>query len=123
MYCMYSLTTFYYMSSSHVAYTNLAEASSILKNKDKYMRQMIDWLDEYNFQWRLCYRASLDGAHAKAFHSKCDNNGPTVVLVQVGKFIFGGFTDNNWSQAVPLGEYTFDPKVNFLLKPHRLYNW
>ena len=69
---------------------------------------MIEWFDEYNFQWRLCYRASLDGASAKAFHSKCDNKAPTVVLVQVGKFIFGGFTDNSWSQAASLGEYTFD---------------
>jgi hypothetical protein len=79
------------------AYVDLATASKILKGKPEYIRQMIEWLVEQNFEWRLCYRASLDGWKAEDFHSKCDNKGPTVVFVKVGNFIFGGFTDRNWS--------------------------
>ena len=60
---------------------------------------MNEWLAGQNFQWRLCYRASSDGWGAKDFHSKCDNQGPTVVIVQVGNFIFGGFTTWNWSEC------------------------
>ena len=78
----------------------LAVASKILRGKDEcYTHQLIEWLTDLNFEWRLCYRASVDGWGAKNFHSKCDDKGPTVVLVQVGKFIFGGFTDTNWSVA------------------------
>jgi hypothetical protein len=104
------MTILYLHAITGLAYTNLARASKILQDKDEYIRQMVRWLDEYNFQWRLCYRASLDKAGATAFHSKCDNKGPTVVLVQVGRFIFGGFTDKNWSEAaVQYSEYTSEP--------------
>jgi hypothetical protein len=81
------------------AYVILAIASKILKDKPEYIRQMIDWLAERNFQWRVCYRASCDGWGAKDFHLNCDNKGATVVLVQVDNFIFGGFTDLNWTAS------------------------
>lgn len=45
---------------------------------------------------RLLFRASRDGFFAKAFHSICDNQGPTVTIVQSGEYIFGGFTDKSW---------------------------
>ncbi len=75
-----------------------------MKDKPVYSRQMVKWLADQNFKWRLCYRASLYGWRAENFHSKCDNKGPTVVLAQVGKFIFGGFTDKNWS-VITGGKY------------------
>ena len=71
-------------------------SSKILQVKQEYFRQMNEWLDGKNFQWRLCYRASSDGWGATDFHSKCDNQGPTVVIVQVGNFIFGGFISRKW---------------------------
>ena len=48
-------------------------------------------------KWRLLFRASRDGFAAKSFHSKCDNKGPTVTVVQSGSFVFGGFADAAWS--------------------------
>lgn len=49
-------------------------------------------------KFRLLYRGSRDGYTAKAFHQKCDNQGPTLVLVESnhGK-IFGGFADAPWT--------------------------
>ncbi len=46
----------------------------------------------------LLYRGSRDGFTAKAFHSRCDNVGPTVVVIQshLGK-IFGGFAAAAWT--------------------------
>ena len=48
-------------------------------------------------KWRLLFRASRDGFAAESFHSKCDDKGPTVTVVQSGSFVFGGFADAAWS--------------------------
>ena len=47
------------------------------------------------FVW--CWRAKTDGWAASTFHSNCDGKGPTVTIVQVGSYIFGGYTDRSWS--------------------------
>jgi len=50
--------------------------------------------------FKLIYRGSRDGFDAQAFHSYCDNQGPTVVVCKAESsgFIFGGFTSQNWSR-------------------------
>ena len=84
----------------------MAIPSEILEGKPEHNRQMNEWLAGQNFQWRLCYRASSDGWGATDFHSKCDNQGPTIVIVQVGNYIFGGFTNCNWSpRLLTIGTY------------------
>ena len=58
------------------------------------------WLPEAMAgEWRLLLRASRDGFAASAFHSKCDNKGPTVTVVRSGANIFGGFTEKPWTNA------------------------
>ena len=47
-------------------------------------------------QWQLCFRASENSYSASAFHTACDNKGPTVTLVRVGDNVFGGYTDKSW---------------------------
>jgi hypothetical protein len=47
-------------------------------------------------KWRRCYHADSDGFSAEKFHNNCDYKGPTVTLIRVGPFIFGGFSDQNW---------------------------
>ena len=46
----------------------------------------------------LIYRGSEDGFTAAVFHSKCDQKGPTLIIIksEFGK-IFGGFTDIDWN--------------------------
>ncbi|XP_015756478.1 PREDICTED: hemicentin-2-like isoform X4 [Acropora digitifera] len=44
-----------------------------------------------------CWRAKTDGWAASTFHSNCDGKGPTVTIIQVGNYIFGGYTDVSWS--------------------------
>jgi hypothetical protein len=44
----------------------------------------------------LCYRASLHGWSTQDFHSRCDDIAGTVVLIKVGNWIFGGYTDQTW---------------------------
>ena len=43
---------------------------------------------------------------ASTFHSNCDGKGPTVAIIQVGSYIFGGYTDVSWSNPSP-GKYQF----------------
>ena len=49
-------------------------------------------------KWKLLYRASHDGYGAKAFHSYCDNKGPTVTVVkcQGNSDLVGGYTPLSW---------------------------
>ena len=68
---------------------------TILQGHQDYQQQVITWLGG-QFQWRLCYRASIHGWSAQNFHTRCDSKGPTVTIVKVGEYIFGGYTDQNW---------------------------
>ena len=57
--------------------------------------------------WRLLFRASRDGFTNEAFHSRCDNKGPTITIVKSGRNIFGGFTELSWASKY----YTDKTKV------------
>ena len=43
-----------------------------------------------------CWHAKTDGWASSTFHSNCDGKGPTVTIIQVDKYIFGGYTDVSW---------------------------
>ena len=71
--------------------------STILTNVD-HRKILKGWLPEVLVgEWRLLFRASRDGFAASAFHSKCDNKGPTVTVVKSFANIFGGFTEKPWT--------------------------
>ena len=49
-------------------------------------------------QCSLLYRDSRGEWEARTFHSKCDNAGPTMVVVKsTGGSIFGGYTERSWA--------------------------
>ncbi len=78
--------------------------SSILEKAEyAFTQQMFEWFGSNT--WQLCYRASTDGWFGKDFHAKCNNKGPTIVLVKVDDYIFGGFTDTNWDQTKGMLHY------------------
>jgi len=61
------------------------------------------------------YVASRDGDSSSVFHSKCDNQGPTVVIVQTTTdAVFGGYTDANWKHK---GYVTSSTSFLFRLRP------
>lgn len=46
----------------------------------------------------LIYRGSRDGYTSKAFHDKCDNQGPTISIIRNDlKYVFGGFANASWN--------------------------
>jgi hypothetical protein len=76
--------------------------SSIIQNNEfTLVEQGIK--DNFNKKIQKCellLRGSRDGFGAKEFHSKCDGQNFTVVLIQTTKGRkFGGFTEETWDQS------------------------
>ena len=63
---------------------------------DEFLKKIYEWAGCNNME--LLYRGSRDGSTANAFHSKCDNKGPTICLYQNNKGnIFGGYASISWT--------------------------
>ena len=77
-------------------------SSVILANDTNYLNTLSKWLTPVVLNqapyWKKCWRASADGWASTTFHSLCDNKGPTVTIIRVGKYIFGGYTSTSWSK-------------------------
>ena len=73
--------------------------SSIVGNSQNYLTWLHKWLKPVTRQssyWNRCYRATVNGWSSYTFHSNCDGKGPTVTIIRVGKYIFGGYTSLSW---------------------------
>ena len=75
--------------------------NSEIVTDNEHRKKLLQWLPPKDTQkrqrrLRLLFRASQDGFMAETFHSKCDNKGPTITIVQSGDNIFGGFTEESW---------------------------
>eukprot|EP00826_Nyctotherus_ovalis_P007010 TRINITY_DN1171_c0_g3_i1.p1 TRINITY_DN1171_c0_g3~~TRINITY_DN1171_c0_g3_i1.p1 ORF type:complete len:457 (-),score=138.02 TRINITY_DN1171_c0_g3_i1:155-1525(-) len=91
---------------------------SILKNtsivnevKDQLLLQT--WVSEAHdnsqIRFQLLYRGSTDGFDSRAFHSKCDNKGPTLAIIASEQgAVFGGYTSLLWRSS---GKFTHDAKA------------
>lgn len=76
-------------------FNNKINGSTILDPTQKGI--LLKW---YPGNWRLLYKASRDGFSASQFHSKCDDKGPTIVVVRCTRgYIFGGYTQTSWSSV------------------------
>ena len=92
----------YYNVSAILRFFNLFKKSAILPYDSQYQSVMLSWLQEdgISSDWRLIYRGTRDGFTASAFHSFCDNKGPTITLIKsVGDCIFGGYSDVSWNSS------------------------
>ena len=82
------------------------EDSVIVGNSINYLRTLRSWLSpvarSVNSLWKRCWHASVDGWAASTFHSRCDGKGPTVTIIRVGKYIFGGYTSVSWGKLLSL---------------------
>ncbi|XP_031570204.1 nidogen-2-like [Actinia tenebrosa] len=78
--------------------------SAILSNYGNadYIRTLSGYLDPVlqsssRSRWIRCWHAATDGWNtATIFHPQCDGKGPTVTIVRVGSYVFGGYTDVSW---------------------------
>ena len=90
------------------------EDSVIVGNNRNYLRTLRNWLSpvtrSVNSAWKSCWHASVDGWAGRTFHSRCDGKGPTVTIIRVGKYIFGGYTSISW------GRLTLQKDIVLLLR-------
>jgi hypothetical protein len=64
----------------------------------EHKKKLNEFYGKSNQQWELIYKASRDGFDANAFHSRCDNKGPTMTIIQSNNnYIFGGYTSIPWT--------------------------
>lgn len=71
---------------------------SLIINQPAHFAALDEWIDRRDLE--LLYRASRDGWQSTNFHSKCDNQGPTLTTISsTGGYIFGVFNDQPWSSS------------------------
>ena len=84
--------------------------SVIVGSNKNYLTSLSNWLapvaKSVNSLWKRCWRASVDGWAASTFHSRCDGKGPTVTIIRVGRYIFGGYTSKSWRKCA-MGSYLY----------------
>ena len=76
------------------------KSSKILKGHPDYYKKLAEYLKPVEVSgkiWKRCYIASENSYSSYSFHSACNNKGPTVTLVRVGSYVFGGYTDKSWT--------------------------
>lgn len=72
--------------------------SNIIMDK-KHATKLHEWLKEggSDGKFNLLYRSSSDGLSAKSFHSKCDNKGCTISIIETtGGLVLGGYSNTPW---------------------------
>ena len=100
--CNYSKSFCLFLRFFFFIFSGALTSFSILVSLDsKYLRQLNSYLDPVlqspgRSRFVRCWHAKTDGWAALTFHSNCDGKGPTVTIVQVGSYIFGGYTDKSW---------------------------
>ena len=97
----------------------LTKLSKILKNED-HGSTVKSWLPSAA-SFTLIFQASSDGKSAADFHRCCDNKGPTLVVIQSGEYIFGGYTSKSWTSRKCLIKYIF--KMSCILSSELNFLW
>jgi hypothetical protein len=71
-------------------------------------------------QWLLIYKAIRDGFGSCDFHRLCNNQGPTMSVIQSknGGYLFGGYTSVSWRSIDNCVTDTNGPFIFTLTNPH-----
>ncbi|KAL7546509.1 hypothetical protein ACHAWF_009842, partial [Thalassiosira exigua] len=85
--------------------------SKIIKDNGHFI-QLHDWLKEdgADGHLHLLYRSSRDDLSAISFHSKCDNKGCTLTIIETNEgYVLGGYSNASWNGAI--GNYSCADKA------------
>ncbi|CAF5107546.1 unnamed protein product [Rotaria sp. Silwood1] len=86
----------------------------------EHKKKLNEFYGKINQQWELIYKASRDGFDAATFHLCCDNQGPTMTIIQSNNnYLFGGYTSIPWTSD---GSYKNDTTAFLftLINPHNI---
>ena len=81
--------------------SELPISSTILSKNASHVTHLLNFLGPSvgdDSHWKLCYRASLHGWEASAFHSRCDGKENTVTIIESNQYVFGGYNDAPWGK-------------------------
>ncbi|PRP81189.1 hypothetical protein PROFUN_02023 [Planoprotostelium fungivorum] len=77
-----------------------------------------EWLGGEKKIGQRLYKATVDSSRAASFHILCDNQGPTVTIIESQNGdLFGGYTDGSWTSANVYAT-TFGTFLFTLKNPH-----
>lgn len=70
----------------------------IIKTSEQY-NLICDWIDKNkSFKFQMLYKGTLDGDTNEIFHKKCDNQGPTLSIIEsTDGQKFGGYASKSWN--------------------------
>ena len=72
-------------------------SSGTLIDKDQQTK-LNEFYGKKDQRWSLIYKASRDGSDAAAFHTRCNNQGPTMTIMKSSNnHLFGGYTAISWT--------------------------
>ena len=72
-----------------------------------------------NQRWMLIYKATRDGFGTSDFHRCCNNQGPTMSVIQSQDgYVFGGYTSVSWRSVGNHAEDKNGPFLFTLTNPH-----
>jgi hypothetical protein len=103
---------------AHFIGTEFFTGGTLLSREQKW--ELNEFYGEEYQKWLLIYKATRDGFGVSDFHRCCDNQGPTMTVIQSkeGGFLFGGYTSVSWKSV---GDYVADnnnPFIFTLTNPH-----
>ncbi|CAF0982060.1 unnamed protein product [Adineta ricciae] len=73
---------------------------TLLSDKQHQLK-LNEFYGNRNQTWELVYKATDHGFSTEKFHSRCDGQGPTMIVIQSKEdnFLFGAFTQLIWSRT------------------------
>ncbi|XP_042357045.1 interferon-induced protein 44-like [Plectropomus leopardus] len=89
--------------------------SSLSKNQQRKLLSLLG-----HVRLHLLYKASVHGFSGAAFHRRCDEQGPTVIVAyNAASFVFGAYTSKDYTQS---GDNVYDEGA-FLYSIREWINW
>ena len=87
---------------------------------EEHQEKLNEFYGKWNTKWVLIYKATKDGFRSTDFHQHCNNQGPTMTIIQskTSGYLFGGYTSISW---ISKGYYVADSNGPFLFtltNPH-----
>ena len=89
-----------------------------------YKDLISNWIEEDSEkEFKLLFKSSKDGDLLKTLHEKCDNKGPTIIIIKSsnGK-IFGGYNPLSWDESNKFKNdsntfiFSLDTKIKYIIE-------
>jgi hypothetical protein len=85
------------VSYSHLVLTPSVDSAILSGEPADFLTRLTSWTgNTSSTNWTLCWRATIHGWAGSTFHGNCDYKKPTVTIIKVGNFIFGGYATESW---------------------------